>query len=338
MTHLTEKENFMRLINGKDPEWLPVFSFGYSADRIVPTMKIGPELLYDQYYHPGIWKDLWGVPYESSASAGNQKLPQPNVFILEDIRRWRDVIKAPEIKDIDWETMARRDLERAKIDQTQTATLFKVHIGYFQTLMSFMGFSEGMCAMYEEPDEVKELMQYLSDFYVSVAEACIDYYHPDMLCITDDVATWANPFISIEMYRDMIKPYHKTLAEVGLKRGLPIEMHCCGRCEDMIDDWMEFGVKAWDPAQVSNDLTAVQKKYGKDLVVIGGVDVRELLAPDIDEEQIRSFIRKTIDTYTQYGSYAFYCSLLAAVGDDVTARKNRWITDEAVKYGHSIFR
>ena len=84
MTHLTEKENFMRLINGKDPEWLPVFSFGYNADRIVPTMKIGPELLYDQYYHPGIWKDLWGVPYESSASAGNQKLPQPNVFIPAD--------------------------------------------------------------------------------------------------------------------------------------------------------------------------------------------------------------------------------------------------------------
>lgn len=335
---LTEKENFMRLIQGKDPEWMPVFSFGYSPDRIVPTMKIGPRLLYEQYMHIEPWKDIWGVTYVASESAGNQKLPQPNLFILKDITKWREVIKAPDITGIDWEQMARKDLEAARIDQTKTATLFKIHIGYFQTLMSFMGFGEGMSQMCEEPEAVSELMQYLSDFYVSVAEACIDFYHPDMMCVTDDVAAWGSPFVSLEMFRKLIKPYHKALAEVGLQRGLPVEMHCCGKCESFIDDWMDYGVRAWDPAQVSNDLVGIQKKYGKKLVIIGGVDARELVKPGIGEDEVRSIIRETIDRYTAQGSYAFYCNLLTAVGDKETEQKNRWITDEAVKYGQKVYK
>ncbi len=336
---MTEKENFMKTIRGEQPEWVPVFSFGPDPDRIVPTMKIGPRLLYEQYYQPGVTKDIWGVPYEASASAGNEKLPQPNQFILDDIRKWRDVIKAPDLSGINWETMAKKDLEMFKIDRSQTALIFKIHIGYFQTLMSFIGFSEGLCAMYEEPDEIKALLEYLCDFYMDVCNRCMKYYDPDMICLTDDIAAWKNPFFSLDMYRELIKPFHARQCTLGTNNGIPIEIHCCGRCEDFIDDFREIGVQAWDPAQTSNDLSAIKKKYGNSFAIIGGWEMTdELIKPDCPEEVVREAVRRTIDAYALGGGYCFLGNILAAVGDEFNKRKNQWITDEAIKYGREFYK
>ena len=53
--------------------------------------------------------------------------------------------------------------------------------------------------MYEEPEEVKALVEYLSDFYLGIAEKVIDLYRPDMINLVDDIATVTNPFFSLEM-------------------------------------------------------------------------------------------------------------------------------------------
>ena len=47
-----------------------------------------------------------------------------------------------------WEAEAKKQLDMFKIDRTQSAVAFNLHVGYFQNLMAFMGFTEGLCAMY----------------------------------------------------------------------------------------------------------------------------------------------------------------------------------------------
>ena len=149
-------------------------------------------------------------------------------------------------------------------------------------------------------------MEYLCDFYMKVGQRCIDYYKPDIVCVTDDTAAWKNPFFSVEMYRELFKPYHARQAAMGTDRGLPVEMHNCGRCEDFIDDWRDFGVVMWNPAQTSNDLPAVKKKYGRGLVICGGWDiVGDLQNPDVSEETVKESVYKAIDTYAPGGGYAF---------------------------------
>ena len=75
------------------------------------------------------------------------------------------------------------------LDRTCTAVSLDLHIGYFQHLMAFMGFENGMCALYEEPEECKALLEYLSDFYINIMENMIDHYKPDVISIKDDTAT-----------------------------------------------------------------------------------------------------------------------------------------------------
>jgi hypothetical protein len=179
---VTEKQNYMMLLSGQQPEWVPRFTFG--PDPLGKTAAIcstAPSFLIPHIVQPGPAKDIWGVMHVPVPEAAGAKIPEPSNFILKDIRQWRDVIKAPDISDIDWEAMAKKDLENLKINREETALSFGMHVGYFQNLMGFMGFSEGLCAMYEEPDEVKALMEYLCDFFVRFGEKCIDYYKPDIV-------------------------------------------------------------------------------------------------------------------------------------------------------------
>ena len=335
---MTEKENFMKLMRGECPEWIPTYTFGkILGDPNVPaTAKIGPGLLFDFRKDPN-GTDYWGVRYVSNEEGNFASIPKPNDFILDDITKWRDVIHAPSLEGIDWEAMAKRDIENSGINPEETAVIFHLHVGYFQNLMAFMGFTEGLCAMYEEPEEVKALFEYMSDFYVDVAERCIDYYHPDIFSVTDDTATKQNPFVSVDMYRELLKPFYIKQANVAMKRGIPIEMHNCGRCEDFIEDWFDFGVSAWNPAQPSNNLTAIKEKYGNSLALCGCWDAYgELADPNCSEEVFKDSIIKTIDAYAPGGGFAWGNNVLGF--DEAAKRKNRWISEVMDTYGRTFYR
>ncbi|SFA68715.1 Uroporphyrinogen decarboxylase (URO-D) [Acetitomaculum ruminis DSM 5522] len=343
MAQLTERENFLRLYKGECPEWVPTYSFG----KLPGMMPQDLERLASSYVGPGVLNekrtptggfDCWGVEFVATEGTGMASLPKPGQFILDDIRKWRDVIKAPDLSGVDWEAMAKKDLEMADIDQKNTATIFALNIGYFEELMAFMGFTEGLCALSEEPEECKELIMYMADFYVDVAEKCIDYYNVDVLNITDDTATKLSPFISPQTYRDIIKPAHAKQAEVARKRGIPIEMHCCGRCEDLIDDWIDFGVVAWNPAQTTNDLKAIKEKYGNSLAICGGWDFEGKVAdPNIGEEEFKQTVRDAIDAYAPGGGYCWCAGALGAIGDPITDKKNKWMAEEVSDYGRSFY-
>lgn len=337
---MTEKENFMMLLHGEQPEWVPRYTFFPDpSGKPVPTLMIMPAFLSANLMAPGTIKDIWGVTYVPVPDAGSAKIPEPNNFILKDIRKWRDVIKAPDLSGIDWERMAKKDLERLGINRNETVLSFGMHVGYFQNLMAFMGFSEGLCAMYEEPEEVKALLDYLCSFYMEVGRQCIDYYKPDVVGICDDTATWKNPFFSPEMYRELIKPFAARQAAQGTERGLPIEMHDCGRCEDFIDDWRDFGVVMWNPAQISNDLLAIKKKYGNSLIICGGWDIVGALAdPDVSEETVKESVYQSIDTYAPGGGYAFCGAFLGATDDAKTNQKNKWMKEAVDTYGRTFYK
>ncbi len=94
-----------------------------------------------------------------------------------------------------------------------------LHVGYFQNLMAFMGFSNGLCAMYEEPDEVL-LCSITCVIFLCRDGKVIDIVKPDIYGILDDTAAWAAPFISDDMYREMVLPYHDRQIRYARERGI----------------------------------------------------------------------------------------------------------------------
>jgi hypothetical protein len=337
---LTEKENYLRTLRGEVPEWVPVYTFGVmpGAKEAPCNVMCEPILLKQHRMNQG-GKDIWGVNYIPTYETGNAILPEPNNFILDDITKWRDVIKAPSLEGIDWEAMVKKDIEMSQIDRSQSALALNLHFGYFQNLMAFMGFTNGLCSFFEEPEEVKELLNYLCDFYCTVMEKVIDLYKPDIVTTMDDTAAWGAPFISPEMYREFILPCHDRQIKFARDRGLPITMHNCGKAECFFDDLVDIGVVMWDPAQTCNDLDAVKAKYGNKLVIAGGWDARGPLSqPDVSDEAIYESVRETINRLAPGGGYVFCGGFLGPMDNQETMRKNMVLTGAVKEIGHSFYK
>ena len=338
---MSPKENYLAVMTGKMPDFVPRSSFGpRPGDPRTPTnWRFTPPILEKHRENPAGGKDIWGVNYVPTYETGNAMLPEPNNFILKDIRKWRDVIKAPDLSGVDWPTMIKNQLDKAGIDRSKTLLSLGLHFGYFQLLMSFMGFSEGLVAMYEEPDEVKDLMNYVCDFYMEIGEKVIDIYKPDVLNLTDDTAAWKASFISADMYREFLVPNHDRWAKMGRDRGLVLTMHNCGKCEDVVDEFVKMGVTVWDPAQTSNDILAIKAKYGRKLCIAGAWDPSgRLLEPDTTEEEIRASVLETMETYAIGGGFMWAGAFLGPLDDPNTQRKNNLLGKAIDEIGADFYK
>ena len=118
---LTPKENYIRAMRGEFPEYLPMwdmFGWGVRSSATAHFTKKLPN---------GNTVNEFGVESVSVPDAEGGSIPVPGKFILEDITKWRDVIKAPSLEGIDWEAAARRDLK----DFDRSAKPVMSHIGGF---------------------------------------------------------------------------------------------------------------------------------------------------------------------------------------------------------------
>ena len=195
MTDLTQKENFLRCLNGQIPQSVPIYNMGFPApEGADPTRAVRCSLFKESSRSREGGYDIWGVHYVSNPETNYGSIPEPNNFLLDDITKWRDVIKAPEVPDVDWEAMAKADYEASRIDRNTRAVLLNCGYSPFQRLVAFMGFTETLCVLYEEPEEVKALNQYMLDLYVPIIEKQLDYYKPDVFYMADDTASKYNPF------------------------------------------------------------------------------------------------------------------------------------------------
>jgi len=340
MATLTAKENFLRLLRGEIPESVPLWTMGmpgFNGEREF-TM-VGPFIFMPPMGGPNTKPgektvDIWGVTRVGNAETNFGYLPEPGNFILKDITKWHEVIKKPPMPVIDWEKKAKEDYLESKIDTSKSASMAMFGFDPFQSLMAFMGFSEGLCAMHEEPESVKELLNFICDFYEPIIEKTVEYYKPDCMYMLDDSATKINPFVSVEMYKDILKPIYMRMAKHAMNRGIPIEFHNCGRCEDYIPDMIDFGVKIWDPAQVDNDLVAVKTKYGKQIAIAGGYEYKlPSTWPNFDEEEVRQSVRDTIDKLAPGGGFTFGGAVIGPAGDEAGPKITRIIHEEAWNYG-----
>jgi len=342
MAKITPKENFLKLAGGGRPEYVPFFNMmGEDYLGEAALKRAGPAIFGDTFNPNGTGTDMWGVPYVATKETANAGLPEPGNFILKDITKWRDVIKKPKVvENIDWEAMAKQDLERIGFDRSKSALTCGANLMPFMQLMGFMGFTEGLIAMYEEPEEVKALLNFMTDFIEPYLTKILDYYKPDIWALGDDTCAKADPFFSVEMYKDLYKPIYTRLAKPAVDRGLPVLFHICGRCEDFIPDMLDFGVKYIEPCQETNNILKIKEDYKNKLSVIGGFDYGNHVPkgyPNYSEEELRQDVRNTIDKYSKDGAYGFFAWPISYLGDPNIDKVKQTIRDEAHFYGRKVY-
>jgi hypothetical protein len=329
---MTERENFMRTIKGETPEWVPRYYGGADPYATKPQQcaTLASSAVPATIINKGKGRvDVFGVEYVATQDTGWQQLPVPGKFIMDDVRYWRNVVRLPDIKGIDWDYMCKKDMDKMTKEAREAAIIYGVGGGFFMPLMNMMGFTEGLCALAEEPEAIKEMFDYMCTWYCAILEKTMDRYPVDIFSVSDDTAAAQNPFMSPECYRELFKPYMLRITKIARDRGIPIMMHDCGRCEDFIPDWVDFGVCAWNPAQISNDLLGIKKKYGNKMVLVGCWDSQGPAGYiGCTEDLMRQAVRDTIDKYAKDGGFMFWGSTYGPAEDVELQNRRKWMTSE----------
>ncbi|MDR2956783.1 MAG: hypothetical protein LBU61_01190 [Coriobacteriales bacterium] len=331
MPILTEKQNYFRLLDGEVPEYVPQMIFG---------MPMGPPEIFPMFGGwDGIKYDLFGVPYVTEKNANYGGMPQSGVFILDDITKWRDVIKRPKVLDeIDWQLCADRDL--ANWDpNTINNSMVSIGNGYFQMLGSFMGFENGLIACVEEPEEVKALLNFLLEMNLELLKKSLFYYKPETFGMGDDIAAERSPFVSLEMFLDIFEPIWRKTIEPALDAGIYCEHHNCGKLDEFIPYIVDEGFCAWNPAQPANDLVTIKEKFKGKLAICGGFDGNgPVCYPETPEEDVRAYVRQVLDELAPGGGYAFGGYVMGAPDDPQTITRMGWIQDEFEKRRYDYYK
>jgi len=327
---ISPKENYFMVLRGEIPEYIPSFLHAPYMEAVIED-QIAPVSAPD-----GPVKTVYGVEYVGSKEINNGAMPAPGKILLHDIRKWRDVIKNPDNSHRDWEGYYK--MQTDKFDRANKAVA--CHGGdYFLTLVSFMGFEGALMAMYEEPEEVYALFDYVSQHYLEVMRQQIRYVKPDIYSIMDDDAAYRAPFFSVEMYRQLIKPFHKKHADLALENGMFIDRHDCGKSECFVDDWIDIGIRSWNPAQVSNDLVSIKKKYTGKLTLSGCWDNQSILgSPLVPEDVLREALETYLNTFAPGGSFVFSAMIMGNPEDPLTKEKTAIIKDFYYNHVYNYYK
>ena len=327
---LTPKENFLMLMRREVPEYVP-------AAMLDPYgVPIAEELLTPVSAPNGPIKTVYGVTYVGSADLMNGAMPKPGEILLDDILRWRDVIKNPDLSGRDWEGYYKKQLE--KIDREKKVV--RITGGdYFLTLVSFMGFENALISMMQEPEEVYALFDYVSKHYMEVMKQQIYWCKPEVFTLMDDDSAKLAPFFSLNMYRELVKPFHKMQCDLALENGMYIDRHDCGRSEQFIDDWLEMGVRSWGPAQVTNDIPAIKKKYGNQLALSGAWDTTGPIgSPNVDPEKLRETLYAYVDLLAPGGGFIFNASVRDNATNPIAKEKQEIVKDVYWNYARNYYK
>jgi uroporphyrinogen decarboxylase len=103
----------------------------------------------------------------------------------------------------------------------------------------------------------------------------------EVLVLGDDAGHSRGPMLSPRMWRRFVLPHHRRIVDA---LGAPVIWHSDGDITALLPMAIEAGfagIHGLDPI-AGMDLSRIKREYGRDLALIGNVDVRVLFGDDLD--------------------------------------------------------
>ncbi len=146
--------------------------------------------------------------------------------------------------------------------------------GFFGTPRYLLGEVEVLTKYYDDPELMKDMVNYLADFWITLYEGVLKEVDVDAVFIWEDMCYKAGPLISPDTFREFILPGYKKLTSFLRDYGVKIvKVDSDGDVWKLIPLWIEGGVNVLYPFEVAAgmDVVEVRKAFPK-LGIIGGID------------------------------------------------------------------
>jgi uroporphyrinogen decarboxylase len=300
-----------------------------------PLLVGSPDGWQDVYFEDGSFRDEFSVVWRKAgdghyAPTGNP-LRQATLADLEAFA-WPDPLNPGRTRGL-------REQARKLQEESEYAVILSLPVGFVHLSQYLRGYEQWLVDIVLNPGFLDALMDRTLEWWLALAGAVLDQVGPyvDVVAFGDDVAFHDRPIVDLGRYRRLFNPRHRQMVElIKIKSEAKVLYHCCGAVKSLIGEFVDMGVDALNPVQVSSagmDTVELKAEFGDHICFWGGIDTQRVL-PMGSPQDVRAEVRRRIRDLSPGGGY-----VLAAVHniqEDVPPENILAMADAAIEFGQGI--
>ncbi|MCL5986446.1 MAG: uroporphyrinogen decarboxylase [Actinobacteria bacterium] len=340
--------NLKKYLGMSDDSGTKVSSWGvikYYDERVLEYLDIDIRHIFPNesernglvYNADGSWTDEFGIVW--------RRTPNPFGYYSEMIAHPLEDFDIYDLEKFDWPDPDDPSLYsgiRERVEDIFHNTDYAVAAtavagGLFETAQWLRGMDQFLIDIKTDKNFALKLLEKICEFEEAIWSNFLNIVGPFISIVerTDDFGMQTGLMISLETYREIIKPFHKRVLDlIKSKTKAKILHHSCGSIVDLIDDLIDIGVDIINPIQPfahgMEDPLDLKKRFGDRVIFHGGIDQQNVLPRgtpvDVEEE-----VKKRIKGFAPGGGY-----ILAAahnIQDDTPPQNVIAMLETAKSYG-----
>ncbi|MFH0963508.1 MAG: uroporphyrinogen decarboxylase family protein [Planctomycetota bacterium] len=250
------------------------------------------EVVLEENEHTRVIRDVYGVTFRQFKDQFEQgpasSMPQFIAHPLKDAEDWEKLKER-----LDPHDPARFPDNWHELVQKYRNREFPLQLGcfpygFFGTLRDFMGLQNLLLAFFDQPELIRDILDYLTDLWIEIWAKVVSRVDADVAHFWEDMCYRGGPLISPELFRHFMLPCYKRMTAFARDNGIDIiTVDTDGNCWELIPLFLEGGVTGMWPFEVraGMDIVEVRRRFPT-LQICGGINLSALSAGKeaMDEE------------------------------------------------------
>lgn len=320
---LTAKQNMQEVIRGGKPE-------RYVNQYEAITLLMHPYIMHaNSLLQPGQENvvNAWGVTNSFPiGTPGSFPVHTPEKIVVKDIENWRDYVHAPSLKfsQEEW------DMFKAQydaVDGTQTYKAAFVAPGLFEQTHHLCEIQNALIYYITNPDEMHDLIKYMTEWELELADGICSHLHPDAMFHHDDWGGELSTFLSPDMFAEFFVEPYKEIYKYYHDHGVELVIHHGDSYAATLVPYMiEMGIDIWQGCMESNNVPELIKKYGGQISFMGAIDNKSMDFQGWTREDCAKAARRAVEScgsqyfipcITQGGPGSVYPGAYAVLAEEI---------------------
>ncbi len=272
----------------------------YPSDNPINFDKIpdpGPNAFDENGKYHQFITDEWGTQWEYRifGIAGH-----PKHYPFASWKAALENYSFPPLSPIDSPTFIREQI--GTIENRNHYLIFDGWISIFERLHALRPFEEMLMNLCTYDEDILAFIDKLTEYWISVIDRYIAL-ETDVFVFGDDWGTQNSTLISPEMFRNIFKPrYRKLFDRIQTRPDGLIFLHCCGYMGELLDEFVELGIRGlWPQIGIYDKDENFTAKCKENKIAVYIHPDRQHLIPLGTPREIRNYVKAAARKYQKLG-------------------------------------